>query len=400
MTKDTSSFYNFIHKHAFFTGVFLVIFSFVFFSFSLVVANGQTVGPSDSHVVSLFVDGQESSVSTRASNVDEFIKKANIQVGSNDLVEPSRDTRIVDDNFNVNVYRARPVTIVDGPNVKYVMTPHKNARLVAQKAGIKTFPEDNVNLSSVNEFIAEQTIGERLVIDRATPVTLSLYGAPSATYRTHSSTVAEFMKEQKIVPEAGATLSPDPSTPLSANLPIFISKYGKKTISEEVAIPFGTQSTNDPAQPAGKITVSAPGKNGKKQVTYELDLRDGKEIGRRVIQEVVTEEPTAQVQTKGTKVAVVSGDRVDWMRAAGISEAEFGAVDSIIGRESGWRPGALNSGGCAGLGQACPASKLARACPNWQTDPVCQLQFFGGYAKGRYGSWTNAYNFWQANHWW
>lgn len=48
------------------------------------------------------------------------------------------------------------------------MTPHKNARLVAQKAGIKTFPEDNVNLSSVNEFIAEQTIGERLVINRLT----------------------------------------------------------------------------------------------------------------------------------------------------------------------------------------------------------------------------------------
>ncbi len=95
MTKASSIFYNFIHKHAFFTGVFAVIFGFVFFSFSLVVANGETVGPSDSHVVSLYVDGQESSISTRASNVDEFIKKANIQVGSNDLVEPSRDTRIV-----------------------------------------------------------------------------------------------------------------------------------------------------------------------------------------------------------------------------------------------------------------------------------------------------------------
>jgi hypothetical protein len=181
---------------------------------------------------------------------------------------------------------------------------------------------------------------------------------------------------------------------------VFISKFGKKTVTEEVEVPFDKETTNDPNQPAGKITVITPGTPGKKQVTYELDLRDGKEIGRRTIQEVVTAQPKKQVQTKGTKVAVVTGDKVEWMRAAGISESEFAAVDFIIGRESGWRPAAMNAGGCGGLGQACPVSKLARVCPNWQTDPVCQLSFFGGYAKGRYGSWTGAYNFWLSNRWW
>lgn len=401
MTITSISIPKFIHKHAFFTGIFVIIFSFFFFSFSLVVANGQTLGPSDSHVVSLYIDGKESSAPTRAATVKEFLNKANVQLNTNDLVEPSQDTQITEDNFNINVYRARPVTIVDGTTSKNVLTPQKSPRLIAAKEGIKTYPEDKVQLTTVNNFIAEQTVGEKLIIERATPVTLSLYGAPPAVYRTHTTTVGEFMKENKIVAEQGATISPDVNSPLTSNMAIFISKFGKKTISEEVVVPFGTESTPDPNQPAGKVTIVTPGRPGKKQVTYELDLKDSSEIGRRVIQEVVIEQPSNQVQTKGTKVvSAVSGDKQEWMRAAGISESEFGAVDLIIGRESGWRLAAVNASGCGGLGQACPVSKLARACPNWQTDPVCQLNYFGGYARGRYGSWQGAYNFWLSNHWW
>jgi hypothetical protein len=40
---------------------------------------------------------------------------------------------------------------------------------------------------------------------------------------------------------------------------------------------------------------------GKKQVIYEVELRDGKEIGRRALQEVITVQPQRQIQTKGTK---------------------------------------------------------------------------------------------------
>lgn len=399
MNLKFESFTNFIKKHAFASGVFAIIFGFVFFSFSLVAANGQTLGPSDNHIVSLYADNSTSSVPTRAETVGDFLEKAEINLGEYDLVEPSKDTKITEDNFRITVYRARPVTIVDGVNTSFVMTPHKSPRLIAEKAGITTYPEDNLELASVSQFIEEQTIGEKLTIDRATPISLSLYGAPSATYRTRATTVGEFLQQNKITPEAGATISHAENVPLSENMSIFISKFGKKTITEEVEVPFEKETTNDPNQPTGKITVITPGTPGKKQVTYELDLRDGKEIGRRTIQEVVVAQPKKQTQTKGTKVVVVTGDKVEWMRAAGISEADFSAVDYIIGRESRWRPAVVNSSGCAGLGQACPGSKLASACPNWQTDPVCQLKFFSGYA-GRYGGWQGAYQAWLIKGWW
>lgn len=68
----------------------------------------------------------------------------------------------------------------------------------------------------------------------------------------------------------------------------------------------------------------------------------------------------------------------------------------IYTRESGCRTDAVNAGGCRGIGQACPGSKLP--CSN--ADYACQNAFFTRYAMDRYGSWEAAYNFWLKNHWW
>lgn len=391
---------TFVHRHAFFSGLFLLIFGFFFFSMSLVAANGETVGPADSHVVSLYIDGQETSIPTRAQTVGEFIEASGLELTENDLVRPASDTAILGDNFKIEVLNARPVTIVDGENRTTILSPYSDPRQIAENAGIAVYPEDKLKLAVTTQVLVNQNIGPLVITERATPVTLSLYGAPPAVYRTHAQTVGQFIEENKIILEEGATLVPQEDTVITPNMSIFVSKFGKQVITEEQEIAFDIQSSNDTNKPLGQVTVISAGKKGKKQVTYELDLQDGREIGRRVIQEVVIETPTTQVQTRGTKATVVIGDRVDWMRAAGIDESQFGAVDFIIGRESGWRPGALNGSGCAGLGQACPGSKLVRACPDWQTNPVCQLQFFSGYANARYGSWQGAYNFWISNRWW
>lgn len=92
----------------------------------------------------------------------------------------------------------------------------------------------------------------------------------------------------------------------------------------------------------------------------------------------------------------ISGSKADWMRAAGIPENEWGYVDSIVTRESGWNPNAVNkSSGACGLGQQLPCGKWAGA---WN-DPVAALRAMSGYVKARYGGWAGAVAFWNANHW-
>lgn len=91
------------------------------------------------------------------------------------------------------------------------------------------------------------------------------------------------------------------------------------------------------------------------------------------------------------------GSPADWMAAAGIAEKDWGFVDYVVSRESGWNPNATNaSSGACGLVQALPCSKV----PGNGYDPVDNLKWANGYATGRYGSWKGAYEFWLANHWW
>lgn len=68
----------------------------------------------------------------------------------------------------------------------------------------------------------------------------------------------------------------------------------------------------------------------------------------------------------------------------------------IYQRESGCNLASVNGSGCAGIGQACPGSKMGCSL----TDAPCQLAYFEAYALGRYGSWEAAYQFWQSHGWW
>lgn len=74
------------------------------------------------------------------------------------------------------------------------------------------------------------------------------------------------------------------------------------------------------------------------------------------------------------------------------------AKSCIYLHESGNDPTRLNSIGCLGLGQSCPASKLLAVCPTMDYD--CEDNWFTQYAINRYGSWEAAWAFWQQNHWW
>src|SRR6202007_1716222 len=97
---------------------------------------GRPLQASDSHVVFLFDNGKEQTLDTKAKTVGELVKKLPLHLIEQDVVEPSLDTEIVEDNFRVNVYRARPVTVVDGANKIVTVTAQKSPRVVAQDAGV------------------------------------------------------------------------------------------------------------------------------------------------------------------------------------------------------------------------------------------------------------------------
>lgn len=383
-------------KHPFVIPVVTFLVMFIISAIAFVGLNGQTINPTDSHVVKLYMDGKQQTLPTRAQTVGDLLNRLNIKLAEHDVVEPARDAVITDDNYSVNVYRAQPVTIVEaGKPTITTYSAQKSPHAIVKQAGTTVYPEDKVELKPPTDILRDG-IAQQVVIDRATPIKLNLYGVVYDV-RTHADTVADVMKERGISYDSQSVL-PAPTQAIKANDMIYVTNPGHQIAMVEEPIPFAETTVNDPNTLAGQTVVQNQGVAGKKVVVYEI-AKDG---SRKALQEVVMVEPVNKVTAKGTKIVTVaiSGDKSSILSAAGVPLSQQQAADFVIARESGWRLTARNGSGCIGLGQACPGAKLVSACPNWQTDAVCQVQFFSGYANSRYGSWQGAYESWLIKHWW
>lgn len=362
----------------------------------LVFTGGTTIGPGDSKVVQLSVEGEKQSVPTRARTVQEFLDHADITLNEGDVVEPSRDELIAGDNFRINVYRARPVTIFDGSKRTQTLSAAKAPRTVADQAGLDIYPEDTLKQEVSDDILRDQVIGEKITIDRATPVHLNLYGTAN-TVRTQVDTVGQLLQEKGVALGKGDKVTPVASTRLTSGMTVAVARSGivVKTVDEPIEPPV--EYVEDASLSFGATAVRQAGKAGKKSVTYEVTMKNGKEISRKKIQEVTVTEPVKQIVARG-KAFDINTDKAAVMAAAGISQSDYPYVDYIISRESGWRVNATN-GSTWGLCQALPGSKMASAGADWQTNPVTQLKWCSGYAAGK-GGWAAAYEFWVSHGWW
>lgn len=387
------------HRHPFFIPVTLFLVLFFGTIATLVLTNGQPVQPSDSRTVLFAHDKVKETLPTRAKTVGEFLDRAGVTLHEGDTVEPERDTEIGVDNFHINVYRAEPVLIVDGNQKKFAFSAATTPRSVANQAGVQVYPEDKITSRISDSFLKEGAIGRQVVIDRATPTNLNVYGT-QLSVRTHANTVAELLKEKNVVIEKDDVVQPGLDTPLTDAKQIFVSRNGTKIVTVEEEIPMKVEYVEDATLSFGSQAVRQKGSAGKRVVTYQLDLKNDQEVGRKQIQVVMAQEPVTQIVARG-KAVNIPADKEAVMAAAGIAQSDYAYVNYIISRESGWNAAARNSSsGATGLCQALPGSKMASAGSDWATNPVTQLRWCDGYAKGRYGSWSAAYNFWLAKHYW
>jgi hypothetical protein len=83
----------------------------------------------------------------------------------------------------------------------------------------------------------------------------------------------------------------------------------------------------------------------------------------------------------------------------GFSTSQFGCLNDIWTRESGWRYNAANASGAYGIPQALPGSKMGTYGSDWQTNPATQIKWGLNYIKGRYGSPCQAWAVWQSQGW-
>lgn len=375
----------------------------------LLLGGANKVTATNSLVVIVSHDNVQQIVPTREPTVGALLSKLHITLRQGDVVEPSLTTPINQEDFRINVYRSVPVEIVDGTNKVYTFSAATTPRSIAQQAGVTLNPEDSLNTLPTTNFLQEDAIGERVVIDRAIPVHVNLYGTPVDMY-THAKTVGDLLKERGIKLAAHDTVQPSVDTPITPNQLVFILRHGVQIVNTTSTIPMPVQTKYSADLAFGEQAVRQQGSPGQQVTTYQVQTQNGKEVSRSVIQTVIVQPAVPQIVVVGTSLSGIKGD----MALAGIAPTDYEYVDYIVSHESGWCPtkaqgeygscpaytGYVPSYGGYGLCQATPGIKMESAGSDWATNPVTQLRWCSGYAEGRYGSWYNAYAHWLAYHNW
>ncbi|HRK40713.1 MAG TPA: ubiquitin-like domain-containing protein [Candidatus Saccharibacteria bacterium] len=254
------------------------------------------------HLITIYDGGTEQTIITRAETVGDALEQAGITVGQTDQVEPAVTEQLVAEHYNINVYRARPVIVEDGSTRIRTVTAAQSPAKIAESVDITLYQEDDTELKRVDDVVSEGGAGLKLSIDRATPVNFVLYGKKLPETRTQAMTVGDMLKEKnvKLGPDDGTSIPL--KTGIVAGMTIEVWRNGVQTVTQEEAVPMPIEQVKDQDREIGFKEVRTVGKPGKKQVTYEIEVKNGKEVGRKVIQQVETLAPVKQVEVVGAKM--------------------------------------------------------------------------------------------------
>jgi len=376
---------------------FLAVFSF--FAISKQIKTVQAESVDGEHLITFYDRKKTTTILTDASTIKDALVEAKITLDPKDIIEPSLDEKLISSNYHVNIYRARPVTIVDDDMRIKIMTAYQTAKQITESAGLKLYPEDITDIVLSSD-LASNGAGVEMHITRAKLIKLNMYGK-DLELRTQALNVSDFLSERNILIGSEDRLSIDKTTPIVENLYFKIWREGKQTVSMEESIDFDIEEIKDANRMIGYREISSSGIKGKKNVTYDLEIKDGEVVSKNEISSVTINSPVKQIVIVGVKYNGPDFNSTEtkklWLTSSGISELYWGYVDYIITKESNWNPNSINSSsGACGLAQALPCSKV----PGTPLDPIDNLKWANDYATKRYGSWEKAYNFWLVHKWW
>ncbi len=276
--------------------LFLIFVSVMVISSITSADNGKPV--ENGRILTIHDRGVEKVIVTTAATIGDALKEANIFVDTSDAVEPSIDQKLVAPDYQVNIYRSRPVLVVDGNIRQKIVTPYQTAEQITQSVGIKLYPEDKTVIAAAENLADGASL--QLTITRAVPFEFNFYGQ-TAQARTQAKTVADMLKEKNITISETDRISMPVGSEITAGMSLRIWREGKQTVAVEEAVKFETEKIEDIDQPVNYRLIKSAGVEGLRTVTYEITVQDGVEVSRSEIASITTKQPIKQVEVVGAK---------------------------------------------------------------------------------------------------
>ncbi|SDG16448.1 protein of unknown function [Fontibacillus panacisegetis] len=189
--------------------------------------------------------------------------------------------------------------VVDG-KTQNVETRHSLVNQVLDEQSIVLRPDDEVSRpldSSLQD-------GDRIVIVRAVPVTVSVDGT-TKTHFTTQKNVKNVIKELNVTLGENDKVTPAVDNSVKANLDIQIVRVTKQNVEKAEAVPFTVVKTADDSLPKGETKVVAKGSEGIVVHSIEKVYEDGVFVSKRWLGKEVTKTAKPKVIAVGTKKTAV-----------------------------------------------------------------------------------------------
>jgi uncharacterized protein YabE (DUF348 family) len=253
----------------------------------------------DSRLITVYDRGVKSVFLSNEKTIGAALKDKGYELDSRDTVEPSVEEELVAPDYHVNIYRARPVVVVDGQTRVKIVSPYQTAQHIAKDAGVSLYQEDKTTLTPLDDYVSDGA-GLQLTIKRATPFILDFFGRKTEA-RTQGKTVGEMLKEKGIVLGETGRVSVPETTPITAGMEVRVWREGKQTVTLDEDVPYPSEQIFDADRQVGYRQVQTAGIPGAQSVTYEIEIKDGVELSRKEIARIDTKIPTKEVVIVGIK---------------------------------------------------------------------------------------------------
>lgn len=365
-----------------FSGLFLILT--LTFIFSNISNAGDGAKPRDGKLITIHDRGVSKVVVSKGATIGDALHDAGLSVSDKDSVEPSVDQVMIASEYQINIYRARPVIVIDGAIRQKIITPYQTAEQIAKDADILLFAEDKIDLQLSSNL--DDGAGLNLVVTRAIPFTFTLYGKTNIV-RTQASTVGDMLKEKDIKLGDIDRLSVDLSTKITENLSIRLWREGKQTLTVEQEVMFDIEKIEDIDQPVGYSLIKTTGEKGSRNVTYEVTIIDGMEVSRQEIASIITIQSKKQIEVVGARGQYTTpseNETITWnfLIANGFSRVQTAGIMGNLMQEHRFR---TDGDGLAQWNGSRRAKLYSLPYPN---NIYTQLQFLmdelnGGYYKVR-----------------
>ncbi|WP_019158015.1 resuscitation-promoting factor [Brevibacterium senegalense] len=246
--------------------------------------------------VDLTVDGETQQVRTFADSVSDVLDANEVQVADGDQVQPGADADVTR-GMDIIVNTAKDVDLtLDGVTSEETTTGNTVAEALAD-LGID--PEGAEVSADLDASLADGQNSQLTVVTPKT-VTVVADGERTAVDVTAASA-------GEAVDEAGIELGEDDtlSLPLAAPIAdggvveVLRTKTEEKTETETIEKKVTTK--NDDSLPRGERKVQTEGKDGEREIVYDVTTVNGKQVAKKKKSEEVVAEAKDEVVLLGTK---------------------------------------------------------------------------------------------------